>query len=52
MKQIIQELLPAPYAAAQNGDGKAASKKIKPILTEKQIDAMVQSAVQKDADVS
>ncbi len=53
MKQIVQELLPTPYTSSpQNGDGKAANKKLKPIMTEKQIDDIVRNAVQKDADVS
>jgi hypothetical protein len=55
MKQIVQDLLPAPYITpppSQNGDGKAPNKKIKPIMNEKQIDDIVRNAVQKDADVS
>jgi sugar phosphate isomerase/epimerase len=52
MKQIIQDILPTPYTTPPGSDGKSANKKIKPILNEKQIDAMVQSAVQKDTDVS
>ncbi len=53
MKQIVQELLPAPYTTApQNGDGKSVNKKIKPLMSEKQIDDIVRSAVQKDDDVS
>ena len=53
MKQIIQDLLPAPYTnSGQNGDGKSGNKKIKPVLNEKQIDDIVRNAVQKDADVS
>jgi len=53
MKQIVQELLPAPYTSVQqNGDGKSANKKIKPLMSEKQIDDIVRNAVQKDADVS
>jgi hypothetical protein len=52
MKQIIQDILPTPYTSPPGSDGKSANKKIKPILNEKQIDAMVQSAVQKDTDVS
>jgi hypothetical protein len=53
MKQIVQEVLPAPYTTGMpNGDGKSANKKIKPIMTEKQIDDIVRSAVDKDADVS
>ncbi len=53
MKQIVQEVLPAPYTTGvPNGDGKSSNKKIKPIMTEKQIDDIVRSAVDKDADVS
>ncbi len=53
MKQIVQEVLPAPYTTSvQNGDGKAGNKKIKPIMTEKQIDDIVRSAIDKDAEVS
>jgi hypothetical protein len=52
MKQIVQEVLPAPYTTSvQNGDGKAGNKKIKPIMTEKQIDDIVRSAIDKDAEV-
>jgi len=53
MKQIIQDLMPAPQSPSQNGDGKAANKqKIKPFMDEKQIDQAVLSAIQKDDDVS
>ena len=51
MRQIVDDLLPAPYTTTQTADGKG-SKSIKPILNEKQIDGLVQAAVQKDADVS
>ena len=53
MKQIVQDVLPAPYTTGMpNGDGKPDAKKMKPILNEKQIDDIVRSAVDKDADVS
>ena len=44
--------MPAPPIASQNGDGKVLNKKIKPLITEKQIDGIVQKAIQKDPDVS
>lgn len=53
MKQIVQDVLPPPYTTGvQNGDGKSDGKKLKPIMTEKQIDDMVRAAADKDADVS
>ena len=53
MKQIVQDVLPAPYTTGvQNGDGKSDGKKLKPIMTEKQIDDIVRGAADKDADVS
>jgi hypothetical protein len=53
MKQIVQEVLPAPFTTGvPNGDGKTANKKIKPLMTEKQIDDIVRGAIDKDADVS
>ena len=53
MKKIVQDLLPAPYYMTQSPDaGTKGSKAIKPILSEKEIDGLVQAAVQKDADVS
>ena len=53
MKAVVQELLPAPFTnPVQNGDGKGSNKKIKPLMSEKQIDEIVRSAVLKDVDVS
>lgn len=53
MKQIVQDLLPTPYTSpSQNGDGRTPNRKVKPIMSEKQIDEIVRSAVEKDADVS
>ena len=53
MKQIVQELIPAPHLNPnQNGDGKSSNKKIKPLFTEKQIDEIVKNAIQKDNDVN
>jgi hypothetical protein len=52
MKQIVQDLLPAPYVAQQTDEKKGSNKKTKPLMNEKQIDEIVQSAIQKDADVS
>lgn len=52
MKQLIQEIMPAPMNLPQNGDGKVNNKKVKPFMNEKQIDDAVQEAIRKDADVS
>lgn len=53
MKKIVQDLLPTPYYMTQNPEaGTKGSKAIKPILSEKEIDGLVQAAVQKDVDVS
>lgn len=53
MKQIVQDVLPAPYTTGvQNGDGKSDAKKLKPLMTEKQIDDIVRGAADKDVDVS
>ncbi|CAF1669087.1 unnamed protein product, partial [Adineta ricciae] len=49
MKQIILELMPAPQTNLLNNDGKG-NKKIKPFMTEKEIDTSVQAAIEKDAD--
>ena len=52
MKQIVQDLLPTPYIASQNGDEKGKDKKTKPLMSEKQIDGIVESAIEKDSEVS
>ena len=52
MKQIVQDLMPTPYIASQNGDEKSKDKKTKPLMSEKQIDSIVESAIEKDSEVS
>ena len=52
MKQLVQDLLPTPYIAVQNGDEKSKDKKTKPLMSDKQIDGIVESAIEKDAEVS
>lgn len=49
MREVVQYLLPAPYVAPPPG-GKG--KGVKPLLSERQIEELVQGAMVKDADVS
>ncbi|CAF3613901.1 unnamed protein product [Rotaria sp. Silwood1] len=50
MRQVIQELLPTSYVVPQNGDGKLMNRKKQPLVTEKQLESMVELAIHKDND--
>ncbi|CAF1183362.1 unnamed protein product [Rotaria sordida] len=50
MRETIYSLIPRSYTGLQNGDGKSLNKKNKSIITEKQLESMVELAVKKDAD--
>ena len=49
MREVVQYLLPAPYVLPAS-DKK--TKGVKPLMSERQIEELVQGALIKDADVS
>jgi tmRNA-binding protein len=51
MKQIIEDTLPPPYTSSMASENSRANRTKKPLLSEKDIDGMVQNAIRTDVEV-